>query len=880
MLLVIALLAVGRLIGQSPLDVRVSLNARNLTLEEVLYQLVEQPEVKLSFSNTIIPVNKRVTVYAEDETLRSVLDKLLVGTGLDYKVTDSQVVLVKKTQQKIRHTLSGFITDAETGERLIGAVVFESKRNAGTYTNEYGYYSIGLDEGPVMLVFSSLGYKADTLYFDLTGNIFKRVELKPAFLTEIVVSNFADSIFWETGLSAYIFNLDQAGRLAALGGEADIMRLSYSLPGIQTGTDGFGGISVRGGNVDQNLFLLDGVPIYNASHGLGIYSIYNTSAIRSATLLSGSFPAQYGGRISSVWDVQTKEGNSHQMQGEAEVGLTSAQLSMEGPIAGQRGAFFVSGRRALFDFFSRPISRRLRKEDGVEGSLSYFFYDFNMKVNYRLSQKDQLYLSFYKGKDDFYDNYEQFRWFHDTLSIVTDRENVDWGNDVAALRWNRVFSEKLFANTTLTFSRYFYKSEDFIDVDLIINNGRVSRDVLILKYDSDIRDLAAKMDFDYLASPQHRIRFGASAISHNFQPGIVSFDQATIIDSIRVDTLGEWNKVPLRSYEYDLYVQDEMKIGDHFVANVGLRASALSVNGGLHFSMQPRLLLSYFYNPMLSFHASAGRMTQFLHLLSPTNIGLPKDLWVSATERVPPQHAWQFVAGAKRKIGKWYQVEFETYYKTMQNLVYFQGTGLENVNSINWQNAVSLGNGKAYGAELLVKMEAGKMGGWLAYTLSKSERQFGKDVNNGNKFPHRLDRRHNLNLQFLYRFSPKWEFTSNFTFATGTAFSFPTAQYELVQSPTGGPPTDILPKSIVIDQLNGERFPAYHRLDLSVNHYFMQRNSRHTLKLGVYNAYFRQNPLYYTIRDDFDSEGVLHRRVIQVSLLPFFPTLRYIMEFK
>jgi hypothetical protein len=869
------------LFSQTPLDARVSLEVENMSLETALYLLVEQSKVKLSFSNSIIPNDKRVTIKAENESLRTVLDQLLKETGVEYRVSGSQVVLVKKPPApNPRHSLYGFIIDAESGERIPGAVIYERRSEIGTYANEFGYFSITLERGPVNLVVSNLGYEIDTFQYELTANTFRQVKLKPAFLTEIIVNSFADSIFLETSLSATQINMEQASRLASLGGETDIFRLIYALPGIQTGTDGFGGISVRGGNVDQNLFLLDGVPVYNALHGIGIYSIYNSSAIRSATVLKGSFPAQYGGRLSSVWDIQTKEGNSNQLQGEAELGLSSAQLSLEGPFAQKKGSFFVSGRRALFDFFSEPISRRLRKKDGASGFLSYYFYDLNAKINYRLTRRDQIYLSFYKGKDNFIDNYDQFRWFQDTLSIVTDRENVIWGNNVSALRWNHVFSEKLFANATLTFSQYFYRSEDFIDVDLLSGGGRISRDVLVLKYDSDIRDVSGKMDFDYLVSSKHRLRFGASATNHNFQPGIISFDQATTIDSIQFDTLGEWNKIPLRSHEFDAYLQDEMKIGDFIQANIGLRAAALTVNDGHHLSLQPRLLLNFFQGQKLSLHVSAGRVTQFLHLLSPTNIGLPKDLWVSATERVPPQHSWQFVAGAKRKLGKWFSLELETYRKTMQNLVYFQGSGLDRINSVNWQNNVSLGKGWSYGVEVLLKMESSKAGGWLSYTLSKSDRQFGKDVNNGKKFPHRLDRRHNLNLQFLYKLNPRWDFAASFTLATGTAFTFPTAQYELVQPPSGGPPTDILPKSIVIDELNGDRYPIYHKLDLAVNHYFMQRNTRHTIKLGVYNAYFRQNPLYYTIRDSFDEEGVLHRKVIQVSLLPVFPTLRYIMEFK
>ncbi|TAK46077.1 MAG: hypothetical protein EPO28_02930, partial [Saprospiraceae bacterium] len=627
------------------------------------------------------------------------------------------------------------------------------------------------------------------------------------------------------------------------------------------------------------LFLLDGVPVYNATHGVGVFSIFNSSAIRSAKLIKGSFPAQYGGRISSVWDIQTKEGNSKYLEGEMDIGLSSGKLTLEGPIAKGRGSFFVSGRRALFDFYSVPITTRLRNKDGVDGYISYFFNDLNLKSNYLLNAKNRIYFSYYQGLDDFKDVYEQTRLFQDTAVFLKDNEVVNWGNRVTALRWNHTYNAKVFGNTTFTYSKYFYESKDLVDLKSVRSKELLSRNVLLLKYNSNVEDFALKTDFDLSAIAQHRMRFGASVIKHQFQPGIISFDQATYIDSISLDTLGEWNKVPLESYEFVAYVQDELRLTPYLDANIGFRASALFVGGALYFSPQPRLLLNFFSNRKLSFHASAARMTQFLHLLSPTSIGLPKDLWVSATRKIPPQQSWQFSTGLTRHIVPGVEVDLEGYYKSMKNLLIFTGSVLDEVNSTNWQDVVSTGEGEAYGVELLFKKQTGKLLGWLGYTLANTERKFGKEINKGEAFPFRLDHRHSFDLQLLYKLNKNWEFALGFKYASGSAFTFPSQEYELVQPP-GSPPTDILPLPRVIDKLNGERLPAYHKLDFSFNRYFFGKIGAHTIVFGFYNVYNRKNPLYITLRDKFQRDGEIKREVAQVSLLPIFPTLRYKFEFR
>ncbi|MEY3052202.1 MAG: hypothetical protein RLY31_1987 [Bacteroidota bacterium] len=865
--------------GQVSLDVPVWLTGGRWTLSQCLDQLSQQPGVKLSYSRAGLPGGLSFQPDWAGIPLRQALDTLLRQTDLTYRLLGDQVVLMKReTPAEEKAVLHGFLYDELSGERIAGAVLYEAVSGLGTYANEFGYFSLEMVPSRWHLVFSSLGYQSDTVLLEGKADTFLVRALRPAFLAEVIVHSVNRTGLLSQEKGRLDFNQRQIGRMTGLGGEPDIVRLAATLPGIQTGTDGFGGVSVRGGNVDQNLFLLDGVPVYNALHGIGLYSVFNSHAIRRATILKAHQPAQYGGRLSSVWDIQTKEGNDRSLKGQASVGISTAGLSLEGPLSQGKGSFFVSARRALFDLYSKPISRRLRQRNGADGLLSYYFHDLNLKGNLALRPRDRVFLSVYQGGDRFTDRYDQSRWFQDTLSQVLDRERVRWGNGIATLRWNRLISEKVFANTTLTYSRYRYESEDRIDVDLrTLDRGRIARDLLIQRYKSDIRDLACKVDLDYQPNPRHSVRTGVALTRHRFQPGIVSFDQATIVDSISTDTLGEWYKVPLSSMALDAYLQDDVQVGAGTV-QLGLRWSGFFVGGSYHGSWQPRLYGQYPLPGELSLQASVNRLTQFLHLLTPSNIGLPKDLWVSATDRIPPQHAWQYSLGLSRRMGPSLELSLEGFYKDMQNLLNFRSNGFEEINAVNWQNHVSLGNGKAYGLELLLRLDAARLNGWLSYTRSNAYRQFGKDVNNGNRFPHRLDRRHSFHLQGLYRLRPNWDLTATFTFSTGTPFSFPVAQYALVQPPSGGAPTEIVSRPAVIDALNAERLPPYHRLDLGVTYRFETASWRHSLVLGVYNAYFRQNPLYYTIRDAFDEQGVLERKVIQVSVLPIFPSLRYVLD--
>jgi hypothetical protein len=870
--------------AQSPLDRKVSINVEEVSVEEALFKLIEQNDINVSFSNAIFEYGKTVSLHFSEVKLKYVLQSLLQDTGLSFEIVGQQVVLSKKATPAVQKKalISGYVTDADTGERIAGAIIYAPALQAGTYTNEYGFFSFEAPPGNHLLQLSYFGYKTDSLLIRLNGNTKLDLTLQPALLTEIIVNEWADSILIDQSRPGTItLNPNQLSRLPGLGGESDPVRIAYSLPGIQTGADGFGGISVRGGNVDQNLFLLDGVPVYNANHGIGIFSVYNSSSIRSAQVLTGAIPAQYGGRISSVWDFQTKEGNSNQFQGEGELGLTSGQLSFEGPLLKNRGSFFASGRRAFFDFYSVPITTKIRKKDAIDGAISYFFYDLNFKVNYSLTPKDKVYVSYYRGLDDYKDTYNQTRLYDSTLLFLANTDTVFWGNDVASVRWNRQFTEKLFSNTTLYFSRYFYQSKNLVDLELTEDGSSVLRKFFLSKYYSQVSDLGWRTDFDYSPGPQHRVRFGLLSTLHTFRPRTIYFNGEQDIDTIQVDTIGDWDRSVLESLESEIYAQDEFQLNKKWLFNLGCRLSTLRVGDKWYAMPQPRFLVQFIPAERTRFHFSFGRMTQFLHLLSSSSLGLPKDLWVSATERVPPQESWQLMLGFHKKLFDNWDLTLDGYAKTLRRILVFKGNFLERIDANNWQGDanISLGKGNAFGLEMLLKKQGKKWSGWLSYALAQTNRQFDRDINEGRKFPFRLDRRHNLNIQTLYQPGGKWSFSAAFTLTSGSAYTLPGQQYEFIQPP-GSPPVGIVFFADVIDKLNGERLPYYSKIDLMAQYAFVNKKTNNILKFGVYNLLNRQNPLYITRRDKIDESGQVGKKLVQVSLVPIFPTIRYMLEFR
>src|SRR5690554_5701221 len=519
-------------------------------------------------------------------------------------------------------------------------------------------------------------------------------------------------ILERTQMSSVDISMDKVRDLPVLFGERDVLKTIQLLPGVQSGSEGSSGMYVRGGGPDQNLILIDGVPIYNATHLFGFFSVFNTDAINSVKLIKGGFPAEYGGRLSSVVDIRMKEGNTKEIHGEGGIGLIASRLTVEGPIVKDKTSFMISGRRTYIDVLTRPI---IRAQGDIDAG--YYFYDLNAKVNHKFSERSRIYLSGYFGNDRFYvkDQYSYGGAGYQQDDRYEAR--LQWGNGIGALRWNYVFNPRLFSNTTVTYSKYtfniFNQSESAYE-----ENGNTVNNFSRIEYLSGIQDWSGKIDFNFLPNPDHYIKFGGGYIYHMFNPGINRYRERS--ENNHADTLFGSSKI--YANEFYGYIQDDFKITERIKLNGGLHFSGFAVEDKTYFSVQPRFSGRYIINERTSLKASYATMAQYLHLLTNAGIGLPTDLWVPPTADIKPQTAHQIALGAAHQPVKGYEVSLEAYYKKMDNLIEYRDGASFMGNAGDWQSKVATGKGWSYGAELMIEKKIGKTNGWIGYTLSWTDR--------------------------------------------------------------------------------------------------------------------------------------------------------------
>jgi outer membrane cobalamin receptor len=756
-------------------------------------------------------------------------------------------------------TISGYISDGNSGENLIGAAIFIPGSGKGTTSNQYGFYSIQVPRGEVQVRFAFVGYAVHELELNAKRDSSLNVELFNLELDEVEVIEYLDQeISQETQMSKVELNMAELEKLPVFFGERDILKTAQLLPGIQSGTEGSSGLFVRGGSPDQNLILLDGVPLYNVNHLFGFFSVFNPDALSHVEIIKGGFPARYGGRLSSVIDVRMKEGNNKEFHGQAQIGLIASKITLEGPILSEKTSFIVSARRTYADVLARPIIR-IAENGEIDGG--YYFYDINAKINHRFNDDHRLFLSIYTGKDHAY--FKEKYSDHDYAYIF--ENNLKWGNLSSALRWNWKLNPKLFSNLSLTYSQYkfhvgFYEKDELWDPEYTFEEYSFD-------YDSDIKDWNVKWDFDWIPDPDHYVRFGANTIFHRFNPGVNQFSES-------VDNEGEqyiFANDPIHSPEYYVYVEDDIRWNSRLKTNIGLHYSGFKAEHKTYHSLQPRLSARYLISDKLSVKASYARMTQYILLLSNAGIGLPSDLWLPATDKVPPMNADQVAAGFAYNWRD-FEVSLEGYYKWMYNVIeyregaFFSGGG-------GWEKQVVSGDGTAYGLEFLLRRKRGKLSGWIGYTLAWSWREFDK-LNSGKRFPYRYDRRHDISIALSYEATEKWDFGLVWVYGTGKAVSLPIASFAGATDPlTGWTPFS----NSYYQERNGFREPAYHRLDLSFNHHksFQNGNSR-VLSFGVYNVYNRQNPFFLYFEDDYYTG---ERKLYQISLFPILPYISYSLKF-
>lgn len=757
-----------------------------------------------------------------------------------------------------KFTISGYVRDAETGENLIGATIYDLKSQSGTVTNIYGFFSLTLPSDSVVLKSSFVGYQIKEHSMFLNANQILDFSLESGELLDAVVVTAEEAIELLPQMSTVTVPMEQLQKVPVLLGETDILKTIQLLPGIQGGNEGTSGVYVRGGGPDQNLILIDGVPVYNANHLFGFFSVFNADAINNVSVVKGGFPARYGGRLSSVIDISMKEGNNKKISGKGSIGLISSKFTIEGPIKNENTSFILSARRTYIDLLTRPIVKASTDGDVVAG---YFFEDFNAKINHRFSRKDRLYLSFYGGKDKFYfrDKYASIEVNGEPIEESEDEGGLKWGNLISAVRWNHLYSPKLFSNVTATFSRYRFDVFSNFKQTTVGEPTEEER----IRYLSGIEDMALKVDFDYLPSTNHNIKFGTSIINHAFRPGVFSYKSEVEADT----TFGART---IRANELSAYIEDDFQVGKKLRFNAGLHSSMFLVRGETFLSLQPRISARYLMGQNISLKASYAEMRQFIHLLSNSGVGLPTDLWVPATDLVKPQESRQVAIGVAKSI-KGFEISFESYYKEMDNLIeYLDGASFFNTDD-DWEDKVAAGSGTSYGAEFLIQKKTGKLTGWVGYTWSKTTRQF-DDLNFGEEYPYKYDRRHDLSVVSVYQINDRISISGTWVYGTGNAISLPESQFQNF-NPTFN--SFFASGLEYYDSRNNYRMRDYHRLDLGVSMSKEKKRGVRTWSFGAYNLYSRRNPFYIDIR----STNTGSREFVQTSLFPIIPYLTYSFEF-
>ena len=765
-------------------------------------------------------------------------------------------------QQKF--TLNGYIKDSLTGETLIGANLNIPAAGTGVTTNPYGFYSLTLSKGAYTLSCSFVGYHTKIMTVYLQSNRQADINLVPAnFIAEdvTVTGHRRDNNVKTAQMGKIDLSMEQVKSMPALFGEVDILKTLQLLPGVRNSGEGNSGFYVRGGGPDQNLIILDDAVVYNTGHLFGFFSIFNSDAIKSVSLIKGGMPAQYGGRLSSVVDISMKDGNMNKTQIDAGIGLIASRFSIQGPVIKNKASYIVAARRTYIDQLVKPA---ISKSSAFYGS-GYYFYDLNAKINYNISDKDRIYLSGYLGRDVF-----NFNNAKRSFKVA-----VPWGNSTATFRWNHIFNRKLFSNTSLIYNDYKFsfgaKQNDFS-----------------IKLSSGIKDFSAKTDFDFYPLPNHKIKFGGLYTYHRFLPNILTAQQDTTVFAPN-------NANKKYANEYALYMQDDWDINDKIKINAGLRYGAFQqvgpyqkfvtdANGNkldstsyksgqnvkYYGGPEPRFTVRYAINEDASVKAAVTRNLQFIHLVSNAGTTLPTDLWVPSTFRVKPQISWQYSAGYFQNFNNnTFETSFEIYYKNLQNQIEYREGYTPSLKDP--EEEFVFGKGWSYGAEFFVNKVKGRLSGWIGYTLSWAWRKF-PELNEGNKYPTKFDRRNDLSVVATYDLNKKWKLSSVFVYGSGNATTVPERFYFI---------NNVLTQEN--SRIDAYRLPAYHRIDFSATltpQHKKKKKYTDSWVFSIYNAYSRQNPYFiYFDQTGNAAEGSLKVDARQVSLFPILPAVTWNVRF-
>lgn len=834
-------------------EARLNLTIRNATLESFVKQLENATGFSFIYGEEV-KLSRRITLDAQQQTISEILQQAFKNEPIKFEISGKHILLHKRPmpQKPVsrKFTISGYVTNGTSSETLIGANIFESRRSTGTATNPFGFYTLTLPEGETQLTFSYLGYENRHSHFELTKDTLLNIRLNSNNqLAEVVVlSDKREAGIESTAMGAHEIPMAQIKNTPSILGEADLLKTIQLMPGVQAGMEGFAGMYVRGGGPDQNLVLLDGIPIYNADHMLGVFSIFTPEAIKNTTLFKSSFPARYGGRLSSIVDVRTNDGDMHRYHGTLSIGLLTDKLHLEGPIWKGRTSFSLSARAIPTVFFKNLI---VDKDEDYADKYNYYFYDINAKVNHKFNDRSRVFLGFYNGKDHYHFDSSDSNTYINSPSnkkAYRDKSNLNWGNTIGYARWNYVFNNQLFSNTTVSYNKYRMSLNQDMEDTYIYQDKVYNRYKYFSEFASGIRDWSLRMDFDYTPIPQHHIKFGTEYIHHTFLPGVSTSKLQDIEQGvIQGDTIyNTSSNREMRGQEVSLYAEDNFNLNSRLSVNAGVRASLFHTQGKSYFSVQPRLSARYDIGRGFSAKASYTRMAQYVHLLSSTPFSMPTDLWVPITKNIRPMHANQYSLGGYYTGWAGWEFSIEGYYKQMNNILEYQDGVTFFGTSTNWEEKVDMGEGRSMGLELMAQKTLGKTTGWIAYTLSKTDHRF-KDgsINQGKWFPYKYDRRHSISLSLNHKFSERIDVGASWIFNTGGCITVPERQTVIIK------PDGSVEEAGYISQRNNYRLPVNHRLNLGINFNKKTKHGMRTWNISIYNAYNAMNPnLVYSERKD------------------------------
>jgi len=781
-----------------------------------------------------------------------------------------------------RITISGFVKEKGSQELLTGANVYIPGMSTGAVTNNYAFYSLTIPAtDSVTIAYSLVGYETARRTISAQQDTELNVVLSSIRqLDEVTISarKQEDNVSGSAQMSVVEIPIEQIKKIPSLLGEKDVLRGLQLMPGVQKGTEGQTGLYVRGGGPDQNLIILDDAVVYNASHLFGFFSVFNSDAIKRVELTKGGFPARYGGRLSSVVEMDMKEGSKEKLHGEGGIGLISSRLTLEGPIAKGRSSFLISGRRTYIDVLAAPVLKYLEKKEGQNGfKPGYYFYDLNAKINYDLDPKNKLYVSGYLGQDKFSVKEE-----HGTFKM---KAGLHWGNATGTMRWNHVFNRKLFANTAFVFTHFNFTTTSYFRESVGDSDATTESR---LRYDSRIQDLSLKSDFDFYPNAFHAIKFGVQATRHKSTPSALALSGTNSEDDI--DPVEK----PVYSLESGAYFEDTWQPFEALKMNLGFRLSYFKAGKKQYINPEPRFSAALRLAPDFSAKASYARMNQYVHLLSNTGLGLPTDLWVTSTDRIAPQQSTQVAFGfAKDLQDRGLTLTLEGFYKDMNRILSYRegasfiGINAENANDVDWQDNVTSGKGWSYGSEFLVQKKSGKLSGWVGYTLSWIYWKF-PELNNGRTFHPRYDRRHDLSVVGIYEFNKRITMSASWVYGTGNALTVPAATYAPVSDNYFNrfDPTQTILNS-TYKEFKASEFPAknsfraeaFHRMDLSIQFHKKKKRHERTWEFSVYNAYNRKNPFFYDRSEEKMNNGEWKTVLKKYSLFPVLPSFSYNFKF-